>query len=49
MNMNPGQLPTYKSLFPVLRNQTTYIHERFCTFSITITHEKSGNKFCVGI
>ena len=23
MNLNPGQLPTYKSLFPVLRTQTT--------------------------
>ena len=23
MNLNTGQLPTYKSLFPVLRTQTT--------------------------
>ena len=23
MNFNPGQLPTYESLFPVLINQTT--------------------------
>ncbi len=23
MNMNPGQIPTYKSLSPVLKNQTT--------------------------
>jgi beta-phosphoglucomutase-like phosphatase (HAD superfamily) len=26
MNFNPGQLPTYESLFPVLRTQTTCIH-----------------------
>ena len=26
MNMNPGQLPTYKSLFSVLRTQTTSLH-----------------------
>ena len=25
MNLNTGQLPTYKSLFPVLRTQTTCI------------------------
>jgi len=25
MNFNPGQLPTYESLFPVLINQTTCI------------------------
>ena len=25
MNSNPGQLPTYKPLLPVLINQTTYI------------------------
>jgi hypothetical protein len=24
MNINPGQFPTYKSLPPVLRTQTTY-------------------------
>jgi hypothetical protein len=24
MNMNSGQLPTYKTLSPVLRTQTTY-------------------------
>ena len=25
MNLNTGQLPTYKSLFPVLRTQTTCV------------------------
>jgi len=27
MNFNPGQLLTYESLFPVLRNQTTSAHD----------------------
>ena len=34
MNLNPGQLPTYKSLFPVLRTQTTCGYVQRTTYGV---------------
>jgi hypothetical protein len=56
MNLNPGYLPTYKTLFPVLRTQTGAVvkqhsvgedcgKDKLRLDSEWINHHQSGNSF----